>query len=278
MTVSDTESMAQEDHLLLRRHTVHTSASQPLKVFDDKEEQNEKKKDAQGEIETIEQQEDKTGPVTPPNDKKYANMSQNFEPEPAEVVEKEVESFEVVGKENDQPVIPEEEPFVEVEMVQEPVVQQEPVKRKKKLSTGIEGVTYLESSCDEDEIVHDSEMPALEPVAEMPEEETAAEREIHDQPALEEKGKKVDDEVAELTKTEEDYFNPVDQQSGLTKSELLQKLNELEDAERKNPCNSFMTNFYLAGDLRKLHKVFFNKVAVVSRTTRGNHPLLLLVL
>lgn len=43
----------------------------------------------------------------------------------------------------------------------------------------------------------------------------------------------------------------------MTKSELLRTLEELEDAE--------------AGELRKLHKVFFNKFAVVSKTTRGTY-------
>ena len=40
----------------------------------------------------------------------------------------------------------------------------------------------------------------------------------------------IDNEVAELTKTEEES-DPVDELSGLTKSELLRTLEELEDAE-----------------------------------------------
>lgn len=265
MAVSDTESMATEDHLLLRRHTVHTSSIRP----------------AISQVKTEELvQEDKSHPAEVVIDEKVAeieettietqekiekqeveHMSENT-PEksvaltPEKIPEKEVESFEVVAIKSPGLVKAPEEPFVQIEMIEKEPVNEPPVKRKgRTMSTGNDGV-HLESSFDGLDATAEveSEMPALEPVTEMPELEE--QEQLSTQKIEENESTEIDNEVAELTKTEEET-DPVDEQSGMTKSELLRTLEELEDAE--------------AGELRKLHKVFFNKFAVVSKTTRGTY-------
>ena len=125
-----------------------------------------------------------------------------------------------------------EEPFVQIEMIEKEPENQPPVKRKgRKLSMGNDGV-HLESTFDELDATAeiDSEMPDLEPVTEVPTLEEQELLQLQKNGEKENETSEMDNEVAELTKAEEEN-DTVDEQSGLKKSELLRTLEELDNAE-----------------------------------------------
>jgi len=255
MAVSDTESMATEDHLLLRRHTVHTSSIRQITIPQVKPEepveeeksqstelvQNEKVDKNEEKVEDTQEiiVEQKSENVTEDAPEKTIALS------PEKTPEKEVESYEMVAIKSPELVKVPEEPFVQIEMIEKEPENQPPVKRKgRKLSMGNDDV-HLESSFDELDATTeiDSEMPALEPVTEL----SLEEREQLPLKKIEEKKNEtseVDNEVAELTETEKEN-DPVDEQSGLTKSELLRTLEELDNVEGESTRYYLSSYFYL---------------------------------
>lgn len=260
MAVSDTESMATEDHLLLRRHTVHTSSIRQITipqvkpeepVEEDKSQstelvQNEKVDKKEEKLKDTQEiiVEQKSENVT--EDVHFQNAQEKtIDLSPEKTPEKEVESYEMASPEL---VKVPEEPFLtshcKIEMIEKDSENQPPVKRKgRKLSMGNDGV-HLESSFDElDETAEiDSEMPALEPVTELPSLEEREQLPLQKIEEKENETSEVDHEVAELTETEKEN-DPVDEQSGLTKSELLQTLEDLDNAEGESLIYQYI--FYL---------------------------------
>ena len=245
MAVSDTESMATEDHLLLRRHTVHTSSIRQITIPQVKREDPVEEEKSQS-IELVQNEkvdkkeetvEDTQEIIVEQKSEIVTEDAQNAPEEPValspeKTPEKEVESYEMVAIKNPELVKVPEEPFVQIEMIEKEPENQPPVKRKgRKLSMGNDGV-HLESSFDELDATTeiDSEMPALEPVTELPSQEEREQLPLQKIEEKENETSEIDNEVAELTETEKEN-DPVDEQSGLTKSELLRTLKDLDNAE-----------------------------------------------